>query len=170
MRGFQASGQIYEPHGEVATKLWLLLPLRLYVGLYFIIGAIGKVMGQFLSQPEKMIGLFQPVIEKPDYPYGFYKAFFHGLIQPYPGLFAFLVVFGELLAGLAILTGTVTRLACYAGIFMVLNFFLAFNFSLAKPHNTMTFAVMMLVMIFTGAGRAYGVDHYLRGRVPGWFA
>jgi hypothetical protein len=28
--------------------------------------------------------------------------------------------------------------------------------------------VMLLVLLLTSAGRAYGVDHHLRGRLPGW--
>jgi thiosulfate dehydrogenase [quinone] large subunit len=172
-----ASANLYEPHGEVPTKIWFLLPLRLYVGGYFLAAAWEKIGDGFLSEPDKLIALFRPIIEGPDYPFGFYHAFYKLLIAPHPGLFAFLVVFGELMTGLAILTGTMTRLACWGGLFMMLNFFLAFNPLIPTPNNTLatpnysvTFAVILLVLLVTGAGRAYGVDHYLRGKAPSWVA
>lgn len=158
----------YEPHGEVTTRLWLLLPLRFYVGIYFVLSSISKVADGFLVDPQKLTGLLRPAIEAPGYPYPFYRPFFHGMVEPYPGLFVFLVVFGELLTGMAIATGTLTRLACLVGIFLVANFAVAFGVGLAMPHNTTTFAVMMLVLLLTGGGRAYGVDHYLRGKMPAW--
>lgn len=160
----------YEPHGEVVTKLWFLLPLRLYIGIYFVIASIAKVAMGFLEDPQKLSNFLRPTIDGANYPYPLYRAFFHGMIEPYPSLFAFLVVFGELLAGLAIATGTFTRLACLVGIFLVVNFNLAMAPKFSVPDNTTTFAVIMLVLFFTGAGRAYGMDHYLRGKVPFWMA
>lgn len=183
MRKALSTNNLYEPHGEIRTRLWLLLPLRLYVGYYFIRASIGKVVvdklgHSLLNTPDLLLTLpagsggrgMKAIIENPDYPYGFYRAFFHALIEPHPGLFVFLVVFGELLAGLAILCGGLTRPACLAGLFMVANFFLAYNVELSKPHNTTSFAVMLLVLFFTGAGRTYGADHYLKGRAPDWLA
>lgn len=165
-----ASANLYEPHGEVPTKIWFLLPLRLYVGGYFLAAAWEKIGAGFLSEPDKLIALFRHIVEGPDYPFRFYHAFYKMLIAPHPGLFAFLVVLGELMTGAAILTGTLTRLACWGGLFMMLNFYLAFNPPLGIPNNSVTFAVIMLVLLLTGAGRAYGVDHYLRGKAPSWVA
>ena len=159
------SRAIYQPHGEVGTKLWLIVPLRLYVGIYFVIAAISKVAGHWFSEPEKLIRLLGDSIDGEAYPYGIYRAFFHGIIKPNAWLFTFLVIFGELLVGIAIATGTFTRLACLAGIFMMANFFLAFDVGLAQPHSTTSFALIMLVLMGTGAGRTYGVDHYLEGKV-----
>lgn len=161
---------LYEPHGEVSTKVWLLLPLRLYVGIVFLVAGFAKVGDRMLSHPDIMIRLFKPVIENPEYPYGFYRAFFHGAIEPNPGLFAFLVVLGEILVGAALVSGTLTRLACGFGIFMVANYFLAFNNHWFPPSNPTTFALIQLVLILVGAGRAYGMDHYLRGKMPKWMA
>lgn len=159
---------VYLPHGDVTARLWLLLPLRLYVGGYLIAAAWSKVSSGLLSAPEQLSKMLRQSIEAPDYPFDFYRAFYHGMIMPYPRLFVFLVVFGELLVGIALVTGTLTRLACLAGIFMMANFYFAYNPSLSAPHATMTFATIMFVLLLTGAGKAYGIDHYLQGKAPGW--
>jgi thiosulfate dehydrogenase [quinone] large subunit len=162
---------LYQPHGEVGTRVWLLLPLRLYVGAHFFLAGIGKVGKEMLTKPDETLGaMLRQSVDAADYPYGFYRAFYHGVIDLNISLFAFLVVFGELFVGLAIATGTLTRWACVAGIFMMLNFSLAFNKPLAVPDNTTSFAVIMLVLLLTNAGRAYGVDHFLRGKVAPWIA
>ncbi|MBN1868178.1 DoxX family membrane protein [Candidatus Sumerlaeota bacterium] len=159
------------PHGEVTARLWLLLPLRLYVGFYFVVASLGKVGekgGMLLSHPERLGENLIASVDKAGYPYAFYRTFVHGVVEPYIWVFAFLVVFGELMTGLALITGTLTRLACMGGIFMMLNFFLAFDSPLAMPHNTTSFAAIMLVLMLTGAGRTYGTDYFLRNRLPRW--
>lgn len=161
---------IREPHGEIMTRLWLLVPLRLYVGIYLILAAIAKVRpgGGMLSDPTILADKVGGVVNGAGYSYPFYQAIFQYVIEPNIGVFVFLVVFGELLVGLSIVSGTLLRPACAAGLFMVLNFFLAFNQSLAMPGNSTSFAVILLVLLATGAGRTYGVDHYLRGKLPRW--
>jgi uncharacterized membrane protein YphA (DoxX/SURF4 family) len=176
MRGSLSTANLYEPHGEIRTPLWLLLPLRLYVGIYFIKSAIAKVSFGLLKNPDLLFTFpagsrgqgMRAIIEAPNYPYRFYRAFFDVLVVPHPGLFVFLVIFGLLIAGIAILIGCFTRAACLGGLFMMLNFFFAYQVSLAGPHDSTVFATMLLVIFLTKAGRAYGADHYLQGRLPGW--
>ena len=176
MRRSLSTAHLYEPHGEIRTPLWLLLPLRLYVGIYFIKYAIAKVSAGLLKNPDMLFTFpagsrgqgMRTIIEAPNYPYGFYHSFYDLLIVPHPGLFVFLVIFGLLFTGIAILIGCFTRLACLGGLFMMLNFFFAYQVSLAWPHDTTVFATMLLVIFITRAGRSYGADHYLQGRLPGW--
>ncbi|NQU44492.1 DoxX family membrane protein [bacterium] len=164
-----ATADMYEPHGEIATRLWFLLPLRLYVGFYFLLAAIQKVQLGFLSRPIIIIEQLNPVILGVGYSHALYRAFYENWIVSHAALFVFLVVFGELLVGLGLFTGTLTRLACFVGIFMVINFHLAFDLSVwAGAHNTTSFAVIMLTLWMAAAGRSYGIDHYLRGAIPRW--
>jgi uncharacterized membrane protein YphA (DoxX/SURF4 family) len=176
MRRSLSTANLYEPHGEIRTPLWFLLPLRFYVGIYFMKSAIAKVSFGLLANPELLLTYpagakgqgMRAVIESSNYPYGFYRMIYDALIAPHPGLFVFLVVFGLLLSGLAVLLGCFTRIACLGGLFMMLNFFFAYNVSLAAQHDVTAFATMLLVIFLTQSGRAYGADHYLQGRLPGW--
>lgn len=159
---------LYEPHGEIKTKVWYLLPLRLYLGVFFLIAGFGKVKGGWLSDSSILGDMLRKSADAETYPYGFYRAFFHGVIEPNIGLFAFMVVLGEICSGLAFLTGTLTRWACLGAGFMLLNFFIAFDQGLfdMKGSTTRMFLTMMLVVFLGNGGLAYGVDHYLRGKVP----
>lgn len=163
---------LYEPHGELRTKVWYLLPLRLYMGMYFLIAGFTKVSQGMLSNPsalsELMVGTGpkQWAMDSSTYPYPFYRAIFHATIEPNIGLFAFMVVTGEICSGFALLTGTLTRWTCVAAGFMMVNFFLASHPSLGSPTNTTAFMAMLLVVFLGNGGLAYGMDHYLRGKVP----
>ena len=44
---------LYVPHGEVSTKVWYLLPLRLYIGLQFMLAAFRKIAERMLTQSER---------------------------------------------------------------------------------------------------------------------
>lgn len=160
---------LYEPHGEVRTKVWYLLPLRLYLGVMFLVTGFGKVDKGWLSDSSILGGQLTGWVDAANYPYGFYRALFHSAIEPNIALFSFMVVMGEICSGLAFLTGTLTRWTCVAAGFMMINFNIAGNSPIVSgPHNTTSFLAMMLVLLLANGGRAYGVDHYLRGKLPRW--
>ena len=160
---------VYEPHGEIRTKVWYLLPLRVYMGVMFLVAAYGKVEGGWLSDSSILGNMLTGSVDAETYPYGFYRAFFHGVLEPNIGLFSFMVVMGEICVGLALLTGTCTRWACVMAGFMMINFNIAFNSPILKQaHNTTSFLAMLLVLFLANGGMAYGADHYLRGKLPRW--
>jgi thiosulfate dehydrogenase [quinone] large subunit len=168
MNRYRMMNDLPEPHGEIRTPLWLLLPMRLYIGISFIKAGFGKIAMHWFSEPEKLVDFLKSSVEAENYRYGTYRAFFQHFVVPNPGLFVYMVIFGEIFTGLAIASGTLTRWACVGGIFMMLNFFLGTNVDFSTPHNTVTFSIMMFVLLLTGAGRAYGGDHYLRSILPRW--
>jgi uncharacterized membrane protein YphA (DoxX/SURF4 family) len=159
---------LYEPHGDVSTRLWFLLPMRLFVGLSFILSALDKVEKSMLSQPEIFGRLIRGLIEKPDYSSPLFKWFYYALVEPNLSLAVFALIVGKLLIGLAILTGTLTRMACLMGLVLTLMAFFAYQVPIFSAHHTNSCAVMLLVLFLSGAGRAYGMDHYLRNRLPAW--
>jgi uncharacterized membrane protein YphA (DoxX/SURF4 family) len=159
---------LYEPHGDVTTRLWFLLPMRLFVGLSFIFSALDKVEKSMLSQPEIFGRLVRGLIETPDYSSPLFKSFYYAVVEPNLGLAVFALIVGKLLIGLAILTGTFTRLACLLGLVLTLMAFFAYQVPVFSAHHTNSCGVMLLVLFLSGAGRAYGMDHYLRNRLPSW--
>lgn len=75
--------------------------------------------------------------------HGFYRNFLESVVLPNLGLFTPLVVFGELLVALLLLTGTVTRLAAALAMFFI-----------------------ALVVLLGAAGRSLGIDRFLHDRYP----
>ena len=169
--GPQFIPDIPEPHGEIRARLWLLLPLRLYAGWHFVAAAVRHVAAGVFSAPEQLPDSFRMGLMAPEYPYGFYRAFITQVVDPHAGFFAFIVVFAELFVGLMLAFGALTRLACYLGLFLLANVMLARNSAVfAEVHAPTAMFLIVLTLAFTGAGRAFGVDHALHKRLPGWIA
>jgi thiosulfate dehydrogenase [quinone] large subunit len=74
------------------------------------------------------------------------------------------VPWGELLIGLGLLVGGLTRLAAFWGAFMMLMFYLG-NWSVSHGYINGDFAYMLtfLAVAAFGAGRILGVDQYIEG-------
>ncbi len=77
-------------------------------------------------------------------------------------LINFLVVFGEIAIGVALVIGLATRFASYAGFLMMALFYVA-NFSFANgPFNQQfMYGITCLVLAIVGAGEYYGLDAIL---------
>jgi thiosulfate dehydrogenase [quinone] large subunit len=71
----------------------------------------------------------------------------------------FLVVFGELAIGTALLLGLATRFASIAGVLMVGFFYLAqWNFSLGLLNSQMVDMIIVAIVGYTAAGEIWGLD------------
>jgi uncharacterized membrane protein YphA (DoxX/SURF4 family) len=66
---------------------------------------------------------------------------------------------GELFAGIFLTAGFLTGIAGFVGIFLNLNYLLAMYWmGPAELAINLTFIMCELVIIFTGSGRALGID------------
>jgi thiosulfate dehydrogenase (quinone) large subunit len=78
----------------------------------------------------------------------------------------FLVVFGEIGIGVALILGLFTRFAAVMGTLMMLLFFVAaWEFSNGIVNQHLTYAIVCAAIAGLGAGRYYGLDAVLAGRV-----
>jgi thiosulfate dehydrogenase (quinone) large subunit len=81
-----------------------------------------------------------------------------------------LVVSGEVLIGIALILGIVTRFAGAMGALMMAFFFLAgWSFTNGIVEEHATYAVVLLAIAGMGAGNYFGLDRMLGSRAPGWF-
>ena len=81
-----------------------------------------------------------------------------------------LVVSGEILIGVALVLGIVTRFAGTMGALMMAFFFLAgWSFSNGIVEEHATYAVVLLALAGMGAGNYYGLDRFAGSRFPLWF-
>ena len=92
-------------------------------------------------------------------PYPAYAALLCHNVLPLPTPLAPIIMFGQLLVGLGVLTGTYTRAALLAGIFMNLNFVAA-----GAPTPSAFYLVIQAALLAGGAGVVFSVDRWWASR------
>jgi len=149
--GFTAEGKLH------TLSVWFILALRLMMGLAFFQSGLDKVLsgsfsaGGYLMNAPRANG--SPVA-------GLFEAM--GSSQLFLDFVNVAVPWGELLIGLGLLVGGLTRLAAFWGAFMMLMFYLG-NWSVSHGYINGDFAYMLVFLAVAafGAGRILGVDQYL---------
>lgn len=150
--------------GRGMIRRALLVPLRLYLGVVFLMAVWPKLTAAGGFRP-RMVGFLENVALENGHP--FYVAFLERTVLPSPELFALLVVLGEAAIAVALLTGTATRLAAGAAMFLVLNYMFAKGMWFWVPaSNDAAFFFIALVLLLGAAGRSLGVDRLLHDRFP----
>ena len=146
-----------------SIPLIYLLPLRLSVGLSFLIAGEHKIsMGGWGVAYELTLRDF--VTSNLDNAYHMYRPFLETVVLPNATKFAVLVAWGELLVGLSIFLGLFTRLGAVVGIFMVLNYSLAVGRGIWLPGMDTAYVWALFTLMLCSAGRGWGVDQVLRSR------
>lgn len=142
----------------------LLVPLRVYLGGVFLVAVWPKLTAEGGYQP-RMVGFLENVALGNGH--GFYQVFVESVVLPNAGLFTLLVVLGELFVALALVTGTVTRLAAGVAMFLTLNYMFAKGMWFGSPaSNDAAFFFIGLALAWGAAGRSLGLDAWLHRRYP----
>jgi len=96
-----------------------------------------------------------------------YLHFVQDVVIPHATLFSYLVITGEAVAALSLLTGTMTRVGAAVAMFLFLNYMLAEGRMLWSPDSEDAAVFFIALVVFFGrAGRVWGVDGYLAKRWP----
>jgi thiosulfate dehydrogenase [quinone] large subunit len=113
----------------------------------FMMGAVAKAAGD------------HPAVQ------GWYASFLQNFAIPHATLFSYMVTFGEVMVGIALITGALTGFAALMGAFMNLNFMLAGSTST----NPILFSVSMILLFAGVASAYYGVDRLVANYMkPVW--
>jgi thiosulfate dehydrogenase [quinone] large subunit len=141
---------------------WPILLLRVYTGIFFAYYGFRKIVSGSFTE-----GLAGFLSSRAEDSVGWYRVIVEAVIVPMQGLFAFLVAYGELALGMALIIGLATRYAAFAGAFMVLNFWLAKGQGVldSQNHDVIWF-VILIVLGGLHAGRVLSVDQKLVKRFP----
>src|SRR5215471_18479306 len=142
---------------------WPLAILRICVGVLFLRAVQGKLAAG--SQwPDSMVAFLNHQRESA---FAFYWPFIEKVIIPHKVMFGNLARLGELGLGLALISGTVTRLAAFLGVVMILNYMWAKGqfFWLPTSHDTL-FILVLFTLGVVGAGRVLGIDYFLAKKYP----
>ena len=142
------------------------LPARLYLGAMFLKYGLEKLSSGFGGA--NLHEMLDKWAAGPAY--GFYVPFLQNVAMPYSGLFARLVIYGEILVGGMLLLGCAGRLAALGGIFLCLNFLFASGAPLLSAEAPVVFLLLLVTVYATAAGRSVGLDALLKHRLPSWAA
>ena len=142
-------------------RYWPIVVLRLYAGVYFTYHGFSKFSKEGFS--DRMAGFLQSRLESS---FGFYQGIIESVILPNKDLFGFLVTWGELTMGIALILGLATRYAAFAGVFMVTNIWFAKGSGLlAGTNDDLPWLMILLVLGLIHAGRYCGLDNRLSDRL-----
>ncbi len=145
---------------KTTVHLWPIALLRVYTGVFFLYYGFGKV-----RNPNFADGLSGFVTGRLEESAAFMRPFLESVVLPNNGVFAFLVAWGELAIGIALILGLATRWASIAGAVMVAAFWFTKGqgFLDAQNHDVIWF-VIFIVLAGVHAGRVFGLDERLADR------
>jgi len=142
----------------------LLLPLRVFLGATFLYAGAQHLTDPSYFDPSRpgFIGrlITQYAVGSP------LHDFLLGVVEPHAVSFGYLVATGEILIGLAVLSGLLFRIACVAGLALNLTFFLSATWTVFPFYfgSDIVFAVGWLTLLLTGPQAAMSVDGVLSRR------
>ena len=145
-----------------SAGIWLVL--RVWLGWKWIDAALHKVGNPAWTGPQAgaaVSGFLRGALERaggdrPDVP-GWYAAFIEHVALPNARLFSFLVAYGELLVGIALVLGALTGIAAVMGSLLNINFMLAG----ALSSNPIMFVVATWIVLAWRVAGWYGLDRWL---------
>jgi thiosulfate dehydrogenase [quinone] large subunit len=142
---------------------WIWLIVRLYVGWQWLqagwgklnnptwIGSkIGTAMSGFVTSALTKAGGEHPDVQS------WYAWFLQHLVQPYPVVWSYLVTFGEILVGVALILGIFTGIAAFFGSFMNMNYLLAGSVSV----NPVLLILATLIVLAWKTAGWWGLDRW----------
>jgi uncharacterized membrane protein YphA (DoxX/SURF4 family) len=142
----------------------LLLILRFHLGVILIITVLGKILR---SEPfsVEMLGFLNGYAMRNSSTW--YQHFLQHVVIPHATLFSYLIIAGEVTAGLSLLLGLGTRLGSAIAMFLFLNYLFAKGRLFWSPDSEDA-AVFFSAMVccLGAAGRVWGIDAYLARRWP----
>ena len=142
----------------------LLVILRLHLGAILLITDAGK-----LTRPApfavEMLQFVSAVLQRPRI--AWYQQFLRAVVVPHATFFSYLIMTGELIAGVLLLSGTLTRAGGAIAMLLFLNYMLAKGRWFLSPDSEDAAVFFSALVVTLGAaGRAFGVDAYLARRWP----
>lgn len=153
---------LFSKNAEPKIPLSWVALLRILVGLMFLTTwGINLVRG--LYTPDGLLTFFNELYPQAENPLAFYAGFINGVILPTRSVFAPFQLVTEGLLSLGLLVGAFTPFFSLAGIFFLLNTFLA-TLGHDWPWSYFVPMGILAVTFFTQAGRSIGVDSYLLKR------
>jgi thiosulfate dehydrogenase [quinone] large subunit len=169
-----AGGTVVVPDPPLAHTLfsttrlaWLWLPLRIYLGWMWLSSGWGKVTGGTWASGESLQGYWTNAVRipeegRPPISFDWYRGFIQFMLDNgWYTWFADLIMWGEVLVGVALILGAFVGIAAFAGAFMNWNFLMA---GTASTNGMLLTLAVLLILAWKVAGW-YGLDRWLLPRI-----
>jgi uncharacterized membrane protein YphA (DoxX/SURF4 family) len=150
------------PVSTPQISLTWIAGLRILVGLVFLTSWASNLFQGFYT-PDGLQTFFTKIYPQAENPLAFYAAFINSVILPIRSVFAPFQMVTEGLMAVGLLVGAFTPFFSLAGIFFLLNTFLA-TLGHDWPWSYILPMGILVVTFFTQAGRALGVDAFFLKR------
>jgi thiosulfate dehydrogenase [quinone] large subunit len=143
---------------------WFWLLVRLYIGYEWLLVGIGKATSPVWTGPQAgtaVKGFLTGSLEKtlgthPDVS-SWYAFFVENLALPHPVLFSYLITYGEIAVGVALILGIFVGISAFFGSFMNMNFLMA---GAVSSNPILLFLQLFLILAWRTAGWI-GLDHLI---------
>ena len=147
-----------------STSRALLACLRIYLGVILFITVLGKLSRDAPFSVE-MLSFLGGVARRGAFQW--YIDFVQQVVVPHAALFSYLVMTGEFVAAVSLLTGTATRVGAAIAMLLFLNFMLAKGRMFWSPDSQDAAVFFIALVVFLSrAGRVWGIDAILAKRWP----
>lgn len=143
---------------------WIWLILRVYIGWQWLEAGLAKIQNPAWTGSKAgaaITGFVTNALTKtggehPDVP-GWYAWFLQNLVLPQPAFWSYLVAWGEVLVGVALIIGIFTGIAAFFGSFMNMSYLLAGTVSV---NPILLMSATILVLAWKTAGW-WGLDRWV---------
>jgi len=139
------------------SKQWLFVLARVYLGISFLFSDHGN------ARPNELAGFLKFAAKTG---YGWYQNLLTAVVIPHSSTFGALVVVAEIYVGIALVLGFTTRVAASVAIFLLLNYMFAKGALPWGPGIDQSDIVLALIVLFSDAGRVFGIDKLLATYFP----
>jgi thiosulfate dehydrogenase (quinone) large subunit len=139
----------------------LLVPLRGFIGLGWLRAGVEKLVAPGWFDGSALTSFLAEQLNGGHVVFPLYASAIYELFLPQAQAMSWIVLLGQLLAGLAILLGGFTRAALLGGLFMNVNFLLA-----GVPNPSAFYIVIQMLLLVGNAGSVFGLDRWLAPAMP----
>jgi thiosulfate dehydrogenase [quinone] large subunit len=142
---------------------WLWLIVRVYLGWQWLSSGWGKLTPAWLGGGEALKGFWERAVAipeqgRPPIAFDWYRSFIQFMLDNgWYTWFAPLIVYGEILVGIALILGAFVGIAAFFGGLMNWNFIMAGTAST----NALLFTLAILLMLAWKTAGYYGLDRFL---------
>jgi uncharacterized membrane protein YphA (DoxX/SURF4 family) len=139
-----------------------LVILRIYLGVVFLLAGLPGLQRD--PVPELTAFLEQVALERG---HAFYQEFVRAVLLPNASALAVLITWGELLVGVMLILGLLTRFWSALALFLSLSYMFAKGAWFWTPgSNDAAYLAISLALLIGAAGRTLGLDAFLVRRWP----
>lgn len=138
-----------------------LLPLRLFIGIGWLRAGLEKCFDPSWHTGAALSAFFGEQLESGLVVFPFYQTLIQSVFEPHIALLCWSIMLGEVLIGLALLSGTFSNLALLGGMLMATNFILA-----GQVNPGAFYIVIQLILFIANVGAILGVDYWLSRTIP----